>query len=81
VKVHEGPLSDDNLAVVERLAPFAERRGRSMVQLAIAWIAAHRPVASVIAGATSPPQVHANVGAADWVLDDADLAEIETLLT
>jgi aryl-alcohol dehydrogenase-like predicted oxidoreductase len=81
VKAHEGPLSDDNLAVVERLALFAERRGRSMVELAIAWIAAHRPVASVIAGATSPPQVHANVGAADWVLDDADLAEIETLLT
>ena len=81
VKLGEGPLSDGNLAVVERLAEFAEHRGRSMVELAIAWIAAHRPVASVIAGATSSPQVHANVGAADWVLDDADLAEIETLLT
>jgi aryl-alcohol dehydrogenase-like predicted oxidoreductase len=81
VKANEGPLSDSNLAVVERLAQFAERRGRSMVELAIAWIAAHRPVASVIAGATSPAQVHANVGAADWVLEDSDLAEIETLLT
>ncbi len=52
-----------------------------MVELAIAWIAAHPPVASVIAGATSPEQVSANVAAADWVLDDDDMAEIEGLLT
>jgi aryl-alcohol dehydrogenase-like predicted oxidoreductase len=80
VKPHEGPLSDDTLAVVERLSEFAERRGRSMVELAIAWIAAHRPVASVIAGATSPEQVRANVAAADWELDDSDLAEVDALL-
>jgi aryl-alcohol dehydrogenase-like predicted oxidoreductase len=80
VKPNEGPLSDDTLAVVERLSGFAERRGRTMVELAIAWIAAHRPVASVIAGATSPGQVRANVAAADWELDDGDLAEIDALV-
>jgi aryl-alcohol dehydrogenase-like predicted oxidoreductase len=80
VKPHEGPLSDDTLAVVERLSGFAERRGRTMVELAIAWIAAHRPVASVIAGATLPEQVRANVAAADWELDDGDLAEIDALV-
>jgi aryl-alcohol dehydrogenase-like predicted oxidoreductase len=80
VKPNEGPLSDDNLAVVERLTAFAEHRGRSMVELAIAWIAAHRPVASVIAGATSPAQVRANTAAADWMLDDNDLAEIDRVL-
>jgi aryl-alcohol dehydrogenase-like predicted oxidoreductase len=80
VKPNEGPLSDDTLAVVERLSGFAEHRGRTMVELAIAWIAAHRPVASVIAGATAPGQVRANVAAADWELDDGDLAEIEALV-
>ena len=80
VKPNEGPLADDTLAVVERLAEFAERRGRTMVELAIAWIAAHRPVASVIAGATAPGQVRANVAAADWELDDGDLAEIDALV-
>ncbi len=80
VKQNEGPLADDKLAVVERLAAFAESRGRSMVELAIAWIAAHPPVASVIAGATSPDQVRANVAAADWALGDDDLAQIDTLL-
>jgi aryl-alcohol dehydrogenase-like predicted oxidoreductase len=81
VKQNEGPLSDTKLAVVERLTEFARRRDGSMVELAIAWIAAHRPVASVIAGATSPEQVRANVGAADWALDDADMAQIDALLT
>jgi len=80
VKQNEGPLADDQLAVVERLAEFAASRDRSMVELAIAWIAAHRPVASVIAGATSPQQVRANVAAADWELDDNDMAEIDTLV-
>ena len=66
--------------MVERLTEFAEQRNRTMVELAIAWILAHSPVASVIAGATSADQVDANVAAADWVLDDGDLAEIDALL-
>ena len=71
--------SDANLALVERLTALAERHGHSVLELAIAWLAAQAPVASVIAGATSPDQVRANVTAADWELGDDDLAEIEAL--
>jgi aryl-alcohol dehydrogenase-like predicted oxidoreductase len=78
-KPNEGMLVDANLALVERLTAMAERHGRSTVELAIAWVAAQAPVASVIAGATSPDQVRANVAAADWELGDDDLAEIEAL--
>ncbi len=80
VKQNEGPLSDDVLVVVERLTEFAESRNRTMVELAIAWIAAHEPVASVISGATSAEQVHANVAAGDWDLGEDDLAAINTIL-
>jgi aryl-alcohol dehydrogenase-like predicted oxidoreductase len=80
VKANEGPLSDPELATVERLTAFAQRHGRSMVELAIAWIAAHRPVASVIAGATKVDQVRANVAAADWELNEDDMAEVDALL-
>jgi aryl-alcohol dehydrogenase-like predicted oxidoreductase len=80
VKQDEGPLADSQLATVERLTGFAQAHGRSMVELAIAWIAAHRPVASVIAGATRPDQVRANVAGADWELDDEDLAQVDALL-
>jgi aryl-alcohol dehydrogenase-like predicted oxidoreductase len=37
-------------------------------------------VASVIAGATRPEQVTANVAAASWVLSPADLDEIDVVL-
>jgi aryl-alcohol dehydrogenase-like predicted oxidoreductase len=72
-------LSDERLRVVEALTQFAESRGHSMLELAISWLL-HRPVvASVIAGATSPEQVRANVHAGSWRLTDADLAEINRL--
>jgi aryl-alcohol dehydrogenase-like predicted oxidoreductase len=80
VKQNEGPLSDNTLAVVERLTEFAQSRNRTMVELAIAWIAAHKPVASVISGATSAEQVHANVAAEDWVLAEDDLTAIGAIV-
>ena len=72
-------LTDENLDVVERLAAYAESRGRTLLDLAFAWLLAHRPVASVIAGATSPEQVRANVAAAAWRLTDAERAEVDAL--
>ena len=60
-------------------ADLASSRGHSILELAMSWLL-HRPVvASVIAGATSPEQVHANVRAASWQLTDADLAEIDRI--
>lgn len=64
---------------LEAFTAFAEERGHSLLELAIAALAARRPVASVIAGATKPEQVHANVAAGEWVLDDDDLAALDTL--
>jgi aryl-alcohol dehydrogenase-like predicted oxidoreductase len=72
-------LTPANLEIVGALERFAEDRGHSVLELAIAWLAAHRPVASVIAGATKPEQVWANVKAADWVLTDEDLAEVDAI--
>jgi aryl-alcohol dehydrogenase-like predicted oxidoreductase len=73
-------LTPGNLELVGALARFAEERGHSVLELAIAWLASHSPVASVIAGATKPEQVRANVKAADWVLTDEDMAEIDAIV-
>jgi aryl-alcohol dehydrogenase-like predicted oxidoreductase len=72
-------FTPENLAKVEKLAAFAESHGHSLLELAFAWLAAQPAVASVIAGATSPQQVHANARAAGWKLTAADLAEIDRL--
>jgi len=72
-------LGDENLATIERLRDFARSRGHSLVELAFAWLLAHPPVASVIAGATRPEQVADNARAAGWRLTEEELDEVDRL--
>lgn len=74
-------LTEENLDTVERLVEYAESHGHTILELAISWLLAHRPVASVIAGASSAQQVKANVNAANWRLSVSEIEEIETLLS
>jgi len=71
-------LTNGTFARLEALERFAAERGHSILELAFGWLLAHAPVASVIAGATTPEQVRANAAAAGWVLT-AD--EMELLAT
>lgn len=73
-------LSDDKLARVEALIQFAEANGHTILELAISWLLAHPVVASVIAGATTPEQIRANVAAAGWNIPREKLGEIDMLL-
>ncbi|HEY8579803.1 MAG TPA: aldo/keto reductase, partial [Beijerinckiaceae bacterium] len=72
-------MTERNWERVEGLRAFAEARGRSMVELAFAWLAARPVVSSVIAGAMTPGQVEANVAAAAWTLGADELAEIDKI--
>jgi len=72
-------LNDRNLEIVDRLSSFATSRGHTVLDLAISWLAAQVPVASVIAGATTPAQVRANVAAVGWRLTADDLTAIDAL--
>ncbi|HEV3212878.1 MAG TPA: aldo/keto reductase [Acidimicrobiales bacterium] len=71
-------LSDELLARVEAVRDVATARGVPMLTLAFSWLLAHDAVASVIAGASTPEQVHANATAAQrldrQVLDELDAA-------
>src|SRR5262245_1691841 len=72
-------LNDKNFDRVEKLAEFAAGAGHSLLELAIGWLASQPHVPSVIAGATSPEQVEANVRAAEWKLSAAELAKVGEL--
>ena len=63
--------------VVEALRAYADRRGLSMLDVAIGGLAAQPAVASVIAGATSADQLRANAAAGEWEPDEEDLAELD----
>ncbi|MGD0993772.1 MAG: aldo/keto reductase [Gemmatimonadales bacterium] len=72
-------LTDPNVARAESLAAFAESRGHTLLELAFSWLLRHRVVASVIAGATSPEQVRANVAAGSWKLTGEDVARVDAI--
>jgi aryl-alcohol dehydrogenase-like predicted oxidoreductase len=64
---------------LERLQQFATGRGASLLAVAVGGLAAMPAVASVIAGATKPEQVRANVEAGEWEPTAGDLAALEAL--
>ena len=72
-------IDDQRVATVRDLEVFAGDAGRSLLELAMSWLACQAPVASVIAGATRPEQVEANVAAVSWDLDHAARQEIDRL--
>jgi aryl-alcohol dehydrogenase-like predicted oxidoreductase len=72
-------LSQRNFEALERLEAFAQGRGRTMLELALGWLASRTPVSSVIAGATKPEQVEQNVKAVEWRLTPEELAEVDGL--
>jgi aryl-alcohol dehydrogenase-like predicted oxidoreductase len=69
-------LSDVVFDRIETLERFADERGHTLLELAFAWLQSFEAVASVIAGATSPAQVEANVAAASWTLDADTFAAV-----
>jgi aryl-alcohol dehydrogenase-like predicted oxidoreductase len=74
-------MTEANWRIVEELRGFVQARDRSLLDLAFAWLLAHKPVASVIAGATRPEQVEQNTRAAAWVLTPEELAEVNRIAT
>ena len=73
-------MTPANLATVERLRGWCEKRGLGMTDLAFGWLLAKPQVSSVIAGATKPEQLEQNVKAGETKLSAEDLAEVSALL-
>jgi aryl-alcohol dehydrogenase-like predicted oxidoreductase len=66
---------------IEALTAYGKERGHSLLDVAIAGLAAQPAVSSVIAGATTPEQVRANAAAGGWRLTVEDVAALDRVLT
>jgi aryl-alcohol dehydrogenase-like predicted oxidoreductase len=73
-------MTDEKLSRVERVRAWAEERGHTPAEAAIAWLLAHPVVSSVIAGARTPEQTTANIKAAEWVMTDEERDELTELV-
>jgi aryl-alcohol dehydrogenase-like predicted oxidoreductase len=76
----QSPLIDAHLGLVDCLRPIAAAHGKSVAQLAIAWVLRQSAVTSAIVGARSPAQIQETASAADWRLSDEELETIDQLL-
>jgi aryl-alcohol dehydrogenase-like predicted oxidoreductase len=71
------PKLSENLKVVEWLRAVGARHGRSPGEVAIAWTLRHPAVTAAIVGARNPKQVDGIIGAMDFRLTPAEIAEVE----
>ena len=67
---------DANLTLADALRPIAAKHATSVASVAIAWTLAWPGVTAAIVGARTAAQVDGWVGAAELVLDDADLDSV-----
>jgi aryl-alcohol dehydrogenase-like predicted oxidoreductase len=73
------PKLSKNLALVERLREVGARHDRLPGQVAIAWTLRHPAVTGAIVGARSAKQAEGIFGAAGFRMNEAEIAEIETV--
>ena len=74
--------AEGNFDTLEALEAYAGERGRSILDLALSWLASDPAVSSVIAGATKAEQIEANVASTlAWRLTTEEFAEVDAILS
>ena len=74
------PQLSQTLRLVDVLREIGARHGRTPGEVAIAWTLRHPAVTGAIVGARRPDQVEGIVGAADFRLNEEELASIDSFL-
>jgi aryl-alcohol dehydrogenase-like predicted oxidoreductase len=73
-------ITPEKLDRVDELTRWAEKHGRTLLEVAIGALAAQPGCSSVIAGATRPEQVYANALAGEWEPTAAELVDVDMIV-
>ena len=68
-----------NLAAVAELKRLAAKYGKTLPQFALRWTLSNPAVGTALVGFRAPAEVTENLGALDWEISNADMAEIDTI--
>lgn len=68
-----------NQALIERISAFAQERGATNAQIALAWVLAQKPWLAPIPGTTKLHRLEENLGAVNIELSADDLQELDEL--
>ena len=75
-----GVFTEENFEFIENLRSFGKERGKSVLDLAFAWLLKRGVVSSVIAGATTVEQVISNASTADWELSNEEYEMVTDII-
>ena len=73
-------ITDDNMRAIATLQDWAKRRGKTLLDLAFAWLLADPIIGTVIAGASSPEQIAQNAAASNWQLSAKERDDVTAIL-
>jgi aryl-alcohol dehydrogenase-like predicted oxidoreductase len=77
----QSPTLDAHLGLVDCLRNLADKHGKSLLELAVAWVLRRSEVTSAIVGARNPGQVAEILRAGQWQLPTDDAETIQQLLS
>jgi aryl-alcohol dehydrogenase-like predicted oxidoreductase len=72
--------TETNYGHIQALTAWAQARGHTLPELAIAWVMADPCVSTVLTGASTVAQVVANAASGDWALTPDEVAEVRALV-
>ena len=78
--VFRGEEFEGNVQIVKELARFADERGWTVAQLAVAWTLSSPGVDVAIVGARRPDQIEGTAPAGDLEVTSEDRAEIDEIM-
>ena len=79
-RMMETEFREESIAIAQKLAAHAQKTGRTLTQLALAWLWANRIITSVIAGPRTFAQWRDYVGALGTKWNDDDEALVNSLV-
>lgn len=80
-KLHQNEWRPESLAIAQEIRVYAERRGVSAAEFALAWVLNNDVVTSIIAGPRTEEQWDGYVRALDYQVTPEDEAFIDSLVT
>ena len=80
-KEYQEPNLSINLSFVEKLREIVQKYGKSVAQLAIAWVLQNELITSAIVGVRSPEQITETAKGAGWKIEQTHLDQIDELLS
>ena len=66
-----------NLRLVEDLKPIAEKRGKTIPQLALRWVLSNPAVSVALVGTLNVQELEEDLGALDWAVSGEDMRQID----